>query len=438
MLDILKNMFNKFKIDFLLLIKSGFSDIFISNAFTNMLLFFGGMILVRVLDKGEYGVYSYANTIYSFIFLMSGMGIVSGAFQLCCENSQDKVEQKAIYDYSCKIGVIINCGIAVIIGIVSKFVPLAINGANKLLGMMILMPILAIIYDFISVYFRFELLNKKYAMLNMIYASIYFLSTVIGALIFQTGGMIIANYISYLLSVLVGIKFLGARFLFNKSNNFLSKRGLLFKISLVSFANNALSKIMYLIDVFALGIVLKNESIIASYKIATVIPTALLFLPSTICLYVYPYFATNKKKYDWNKIHFLKLLCAIVPLNAILSSILFLFARVIITLVFGQQYMDCLIPFRILVISFFFNASFRIIVGNLLVAQRKLKFNFCETLISGVVNIIGDVLLIPSMGSTGAALSTLMVTVFSSLLCMSYYGFNLHCLKDKTIEVEVK
>ena len=92
-----------------------------------------------------------------------------------------------------------------------------------------------------------------------------------------------------------------------------------------------------------------------------------------------------------------------------------IFAKWIIIIVYGAQYLDSLSCFRILVFSYFFSGTFRIISGNLLVTQRKLGVNFFISVISGVVNIFGNILLISKLGSEGAAITTLIVMIISRL-----------------------
>ena len=74
------------------------------------------------------------------------------------------------------------------------------------------------------------------------------------------------------------------------------------------------------------------------------------------------------------------------------------------------------------------NGSFRGIAGNLLVTQRRLKFNLFEGLVSGGVNIIGNLILIPRMGSIGAAIATLCVMNISAALSSGYF---IYVLKKK-------
>ena len=83
--------------------------------------------------------------------------------------------------------------------------------------------------------------------------------------------------------------------------------------------------------------------------------------------------------------------------------------------------MDCLTCFRILSIGYFFSGTFRVISGNLLVTQRKLKFNLFVNIICGIINIIGDLILIPKLYSIGAAITTFVVILISGLISTIYY-----------------
>ena len=49
------------------LLHTGFGHIFIANVINQIISFISGFILIRVLTKSDYGIYSYAFNIYSFI-----------------------------------------------------------------------------------------------------------------------------------------------------------------------------------------------------------------------------------------------------------------------------------------------------------------------------------------------------------------------------------
>ena len=65
--------------------------------------------------------------------------------------------------------------------------------------------------------------------------------------------------------------------------------------------NNSISQLVYLADLFIIGILIKDVNMIASYKAATILPFALNFIPISLMTFVYPYFAKNKDDKVWIK-----------------------------------------------------------------------------------------------------------------------------------------
>ena len=72
------------------LIRTGFFHIFGSSVMNKIIAFLSSIVLVRILSKEEYGVFTYAWNIYSIILLFSGMGLDSGMLQLASEKSGDE------------------------------------------------------------------------------------------------------------------------------------------------------------------------------------------------------------------------------------------------------------------------------------------------------------------------------------------------------------
>ena len=82
----------------------------------------------------------------------------------------------------------------------------------------------------------------------------------------------------------------------------------------------------------------------------------------------------------------------------------------------GEEYIDAVPVFRLLSINYFISGTFRIVSGNLLVTQRRLKFNLLIAIVSTVTNIIADYFFIQWWGSMGAAYATVLVVVISSVM----------------------
>ena len=394
---------------------TGFFHIFSSSVINKIIVFASGIILVRILSKPEYGVYTYANNILSICKLASGFGIVSAMLQVCSET--DNIEKRrVIYTYCSRFSLFFNSVLGIVILFISIIVPLPIAGSNRCLTLMCLIPLLHIIFDLQTTHFRTELKTKEYAYANTISTVLTFVFSCALSYLFGVNGLVLAQYVSLLLIILIISFCFKNRVSFRRVELDSETKHSLFSIGGVSMTNNGLSQIMYFLDIFVIGMVIKDETVVASYKIATTIPTALTFIPLSVIVYVYPYFARNKDNKTWLIEHYKKLTAIMGVVNVVIGGILFAFAPIIIRIIFGHQYLDAVSPFRVLSISYIFSGTFRIICGNLLVTQRKLKFNLIIAGASGALNTVLNVIFISAYGSIGAAIATIITVIVTSIL----------------------
>ena len=411
------------------LFTTGFFHNFGSNVINKIISFLSTTILVRILTKGEYGIFTYTWNIYSIIILANGFGMESAILQLCSEKSNDEKKCSIITSYGTRFGLTFNILLCAIITIISVFIPLAYNGSNGLMRSLCLLPIFQLIYLLICVVLRYQKKNKEYSTLSVINTSVMMLGSVLGAYIFREKGLVYGYYVAYVISIFVGTIFFKVRLFSNENNPEEHIKKDLVSIAFVSMVNNGISELLYLLDVFLLGIVASEETILASYKVATIIPTALNFIPLSLMVYLYPYFAEHKDDGRWCLDRYKKVVIGFGSFNLFISMIMVFGADFIITIIFGNQYIDAVSVFRILAINYFISGTFRIISGNLLVTQRKLKFNTLVAALSGLVNVVADFYMIQWWGSIGAALATILVVVVSSVMSTSYliYTFRKKC-----------
>ena len=115
-----------------------------------------------------------------------------------------------------------------------------------------------------------------------------------------------------------------------------------------------------------------------------------------------------------------KVVLGLGGLNLVISTMLFFAAPLVIRLVYGEQYLDAVPVFRILAVNYFFSGTFRLLSGNLLVTQRKLKFNLIVAIISSSINVVADYFFIRTWGSIGAAWATVLVVIVSGAMSTVY------------------
>lgn len=398
------------------LFTTGFFHIFGGNVINKVITFVSGIVLVHLLSKAEYGVFTYAWNIYGIVFLFSGMGMDSSMLQLSSEHGGEPEYTKSVCSYSTRFGFLFNILLSLAILIIGLFCPLKIEAGRPLLIALCLLPIFQYLFSMTSQYLRSQKRNKEYATLAVINTSICFVVSVGAALLFRAMGLVLGYYAAAIISVALGILLYKVHLYSKDTIDISDDKKALLSIGLVSMVNNGLSQLMYLLDVFVLGIVDPQETILASYKVATIIPTALTFIPQSLMVYVYPYFAEHKDDRDWCLKRYKQILLGLGAFNLLISVVLCLGAPLIIRLIFGYEYLDCVPVFVVLSINYFISGTFRIVSGNLLVTQRRLKFNLLVAIVSSVTNIIADYFFIQWWGSMGAAFATVLVVIISSIM----------------------
>ena len=398
------------------LFSTGFFHIFGGNVINKVITFISGIVLVHILTKPEYGIFTYAWNIYGIVFLFSGMGLDSSMLQLSSEHGGDVDYTQRICSYSVKFGLLFNSLLSLALLVIGLFVPLKIESGRALIIALCLLPLIQFLYSMLSVYLRSQKRNKEFAKLNVINTSICFIVSVGAALLFRAMGLVFGHYAAAIVSVAIGILCFKVRLYSKNSSGIGDDKKALLQIGLIQMVNNGLSQLMYLLDVFVLGIVDPNETILASYKVATIIPTALTFIPQSLMVYIYPYFAEHKNDRRWCMHRYKQVVLGLGAFNFFISFVLVVAAPLFIRLIFGEEYLDAVPVFRLLSINYFISGTFRIVSGNLLVTQRRLKFNLLIAIVSTVTNIIADYFFIQWWGSMGAAYATVLVVVISSVM----------------------
>lgn len=395
----------------------GLFDIFGANVINKILAFLSSIFIVRILTKDEFGTYAYLQNILSFFLLLNGAGVTSGYLQYGSKYWKDN-KRFSFFKYSFKIGVTCNLIIGLLISIYALFFSSSENNISMLLLYMCLIPFFSLIFELIQTYNRVERDLKKYSRLTTLNTIVYVFGMIAGAYIMKVTGIIIFHYIALFISILFGIYSFSAKdahWSEIRDPERMEKKDFM-SFSILTMLSNAAGQLTYILDVFIIGLLLKDLNVLASYKTATIIPFALTFIPISIMIFVYPYFVEHAGDVGWVKKNYKSLLLYNGALNLAISLFLIIFSKLIIRICFGEQYIDTLYAFIILAVGYFISASFRIPAGNILAALGKVKINLYITIIAGILQIIFDIALILNIGSIGAAISSLFIFAFTGIL----------------------
>jgi O-antigen/teichoic acid export membrane protein len=379
------------------------------------------IVMTRLLDKEQYGIWNYAYNIYSLILLFDGLGIASGVLQYC---SKERNERKRflIFKFGKSFGEYVNLFISFFTLILALLAPLKFSSARLYLLAISFLPTIRILYTISIQYIRASKRAKTYGYVTFFYAVSYFVFVLLTVPIFDVWGIIVSEYVVILFSLL----FLKNQI--HEVSNFYEEERLesgfkkeILRFSVVANLTNIMSHLLYLLDTFLVGQIIGKAEILASYKVATLIPYNLNFIPMALMTFFYPYFA--EKSYDkfWIRKNTGKLIKMLFFINAIIVIFIILFSDYVIYFLFGDKYSDSSMILKVLMIGYFFAGTLRIPLGNIIASLGKVKINLVNSIITGLSNIVLDIILILKYGAIGAAIATVLVFVLSSVI--NVYAF---------------
>ena len=218
----IKNLFRDVKI----LLQKGIIDIIGAGIINKFLVLFTTIVLVRVLSKDEYGIFTYAYNLINLVMIFSSLGMNGAMLQFAAE--QKTIEERApIYKYTFAVGVLSNFCFSIGVIIYSLIAPENIAGSNRALRVFSFIILFQYIYTSIANYYRVELNNKRYRAVTNVNSVMYFCGAGLGAYLMGVTGTILGRYLGFFIAVVYGFYY--AR---NSIRNIFSYRIKKFKIGI--------------------------------------------------------------------------------------------------------------------------------------------------------------------------------------------------------------
>lgn len=416
MIGRIKLMINKVSVR----LHSGIIQLMGANVVNKVITMMSNMVITRLLSQYEFGIWSYVLNIYSYLELLSGLGLLSGAFQFGAEY-HGKEDEFHFYRYCLKYGVIIDSVIVGIFLITSLFTQFSIAGTASYIRAYIPLIIITYSFNLLLTIFRCENRIKEYAKILNINTMLIAVGTCIGALAGVTG-IVTGRYIAYgfaLAQILFhSRKELKKIFRAKKLRPIQSKE--LWRYSLFTGVSTVLNQLIYLLDVSVVAVLITDAAEIAVYKCATLIPNALVFIPNSIIICVLPTIIQNRNDIVWLKKYIKKIYVYTGALNLLIGGMLIIISPFVITVIAGKGYTTSVPILRILLLDFIISGTFRTISTNVLAAMKRVSYNLFLSIVSGVCNIVFDFVFVKRFGAIGAAYATLGVVIVASILSFGY------------------
>lgn len=408
--------------------RTGFFSIFFSNVFAKVLSFFGGIVIIRILSKGDYGLYTYVMNCYGMIFLLNDFGCGDAMMQYRSENHDNPALYNDYFTFPFKCALGFSAISSILLLLSPLYYPFKQDEARLLTQCLFLLPFFSTINSFLSLNFRVAMQNNKFAILNLGQVVLHYGFILPLSFFGNVWGAVLSNYMISVSLLILGMALSKKQLCFAWERCMLSfeqKKDFL-KFAFASQINNSIGALFHLFDIFLIGLIIGENEAISSYKVASVIPEAMMFIPNSILMYALPMFARNIYDIVWVKRNFNRMVWGCAGINGILTFCGVLVAPFLIPLIFGREYADSISCFIILMIAFFARGTFQIPSANIIYTQHKVKVNIAITVIASILNCVLDIWLILVYGAIGAAFATLTVSIAASAMSYGYMKFWLH------------
>ena len=396
--------------------RAGFFHVFGANAINKLVAFLANILIVRFMTKDDYGLFSYANSIYSMFALFTGLGMISAVLIYCAEKRADD-EKAKYYRYGLTRGLAVDAFLVLIMFAASLLFVFPLEDAGFFIGLLAPLLLIDYVFQFETICLRSKKENKRFAYLQISYSLFYGSLSCIGALLGGIVGVIAGRYLAYAASVIVGAFLLKGLGLGMRNAGKLKREEAsgMWRYSIENGAASIMGQIVYLLNVVIVGHVLIDASAVAAYKVATMLPEGFLFIPSSILVFTGPYFIEHNDDMKWFRKNAIRLFTATEAMMIVLAALLIIFAEPVIVLLWGEIYLDSVPAFRVMAASLLIT-PLRTVCVNLLACLRMTRENLVITALALGIDVLVVYILTNTHGIVGASWAVLGVVLFAAIL----------------------
>lgn len=397
--------------------------VFLSLLFAKICAFLGSLFIIRILPESDFGTISIVASVFAIFTPFSGFGSHQSLLRFGSLNDNVS-EKRSLANFLMLKGLGYQILLSVLFLLVSIFY---VSRYDYIFYIFIFFAIRLIGFYFFN-YIQSELRifgnNREFASVNNVVNISGVLLLLILSYFFGLKGYLIAIAFTPFISLLwfkkENLKPITENFSFNKKE--------IWNYGFHASGTALLSDALFSADVLLLSF-LMNETAVANYKVAILIPANITFLALTFMQSDFPMLAKNYQNRNFLCNYIKNYYKIFIPISALIFLIGVIFKSEILHLFFSAKYSDNSMVFMILLGGFCLNMLFRNLYGNLLSAVGKMKIN---TLISALTLILifgFSFLFVPKFGIDGMGISLSLTLLLNGLLLMFSFLYYLKNLK---------
>ena len=402
----------------------------LGSIFEKITFFFITVIIARYLSKENYGEYSTALGLATFFSLISNLNIGTTAIRAI---NLDKSHSNEYYTGA----IIIKCLLSAFAYICLYLTLIITNYNENIIALTLILGIVRIGSEFTTTLYSFYEAKEKFN-LSALFISLFSTSLLIGTIIIVTFN---GNYFHLVnVRLLITMIFI-IIILYNISRQFNLKFNL---IKIKEFMKGMLP---FTIS-FILGNITLNSGILllpmihgsiyaGIYQNAFIFIMAIAYIPTNLIRVLIPFLykyniKDHKDKFQFSFDIYSKIFAV---LSFYIFIVFYFYSSDIISIIFGQKYMESIPVLKI----FSFGFPFIFSVGSIITMTiDKQKINTIIDIISTVLNIVLSILLIYFFKAEGAAASFVIMYVIIYVLSHFYLIYNNHIKYYNTLIIWIK
>ena len=425
--------------------------VFLMVALSKIFSYAYRLIVARYFGPEVYGLLSIGLMVVGLFVAVSSIGLSDGILRFISIYRGKNENRKIFTIYNISLVFLSVTGIIsfVIVFLAAEYIATGIFHNENLTIYLKLFSILIPISMFANLYLAVIRAFERIEAFSFIFNIVQNLIKLILLGLFLFVGI---NYISVPISHLLGIlamlavsyyycrKKLPALFLgkINDKKEQISIKKELFAYSSPIMFYAIISTIFVWVDTFFIGY-FQDAFQVGLYNAAIPIATLLGFAPEIFTQLFLPLISKEYAKKNKKLIEELSKQVAkwIFIINLPVLALITIFPGVFLNVLFGPEFLPAEQALRWLAIGIFVYNAAHIISSNLLSMGGRSKVILANTIISGVLNVILNIILIPKYGITGAAIATTISLIVLSILSISqvYHYFKIVPLRRKMIRI---
>lgn len=404
--------------------RKGLVHIFAGSFLTKCISFFGSIVLVRVLSKSDYGVLSYLENIYGYIWILAGMGL-SNAILRYVVLSEDLRGKRSYFHYAVKTAFVFNIALLVLASAINLIYPhkSAYQSYSWLLFVLFASLPFQYLTDNVLGHERAMFDNRRYVFFSLTLSVSVILFKVIFGKLFGIRGAVFSQALTYLLLGLLFYVSTNRKYYPSLRNEKIASLENKKEVNSYSFQymiTNGLWAVFMLNDTFLLGRFC-SEEVIAEYRVAYTIPGCVSLISSSIGIFVAPYFVQNEKNTAWVRDNYKKAFLATAALVGAICAVIAVLAKYLVLWLYGEQYLPAVPVMRLLLIASFCNCGLRYTTANILAAMGQIKYNMVVSAIGTVLQILINLWMVPHYSSNGVAITSIIIYSFMAVVLFSAF-----------------